>query len=127
MRLLTQPSGAFPIALVYITIGTLIDIWTIVAMIYFPPESSWGKFLMWGCLISGAALLLIGLFLGQIGRAARNAELPPSEVTPEVASSEQKAAENPPPVVATTSAAPAPAAPQTTTGVQPTTNAPRPV
>jgi len=99
MQFLTTPSGAFPISLIYITIGALIDIWTVVAMIYYPPETDWGRFLVAGSFITGLALLVIGLFLGHIGRAARNAELPPTEVTNAVSSAEQTAAANPPAVV----------------------------
>src|ERR1051325_8958036 len=100
MAILTSPSGAVPTALVYITVGTLIDIWTIVAMVYYPPESAWNRFLTVGFLVTGLALLIIGLLLGPIGRAARHAELPPTEVTPAVSQIEENAAENPPAVVA---------------------------
>ena len=106
MPILTTPSGAFPISLVYITVGTLIDIWSGVAMIYYPPETNWGHFLLVGSLITGIALLVICLLLGPIGRAARHAELPPTEVTDAVATTAQTAAANPPPVVPTTAAPP---------------------
>ena len=98
MPILTAPSGAFPISLVYITVGTLIDVWTIVALVYYPPETNWGYFWTVGFLVTGLAILIIGLMLGPIGRAARDAELPPTEVTPAVSSAEQTAAANPPPV-----------------------------
>ena len=99
MSILTTPSGAFPISLIYITLGALIDIWTVVAMIYYPPETDWGRFMVAGSFITGLALLIIGLFLGHIGRAARSAELPPTEVTTAISSAEQTAAANPPAVV----------------------------
>jgi len=99
MAILTSPSGAVPTSLVYITLGTLMDIWTIVAMVYYPPETAWGKFLSVGFLVTGLALLVIGLLLGPIGRAARHAELPPTEVTPAVTQTEMNAAEHPPAVV----------------------------
>jgi len=99
MQFLTTPSGAFPISLIYITVGVLMDVWTTVSLIYYPPESTWGKFLVVGFLITGAALLIIGLMLGQIGRAARHAELPPAEVTPAVAEAEKTAAAHPNPVI----------------------------
>lgn len=99
MSILTTPSGAFPISLVYITVGTLIDVWTVVALWYYPPQTNWGYFWTVGFLVTGLALLLIGLLLGPIGRAARHAELPPTEVTPAVEQAEQTAAANPPPVV----------------------------
>jgi hypothetical protein len=128
MSILTTPSGAFPISLIYITVGALIDIWTVVAMIYYPPETDWGKFMVVGSFITGLALLIIGLFLGHIGRAARNAELPPTEVTTAVSSAEQTAAANPPAVVAPTATNQAgvvvPPAPQAGTPVLPTTGTP---
>src|SRR5262245_3686063 len=99
MAIMTSPSGAFPTALIYITVGSLIDIWTIVAMLYYPPETQWGKFLVVGFMVTGAAFLLIGLLLGPIGRAARHAELPPTEVTTSVEQAEESAAANPPAVV----------------------------
>jgi hypothetical protein len=99
MAIMTSPSGAFPTALIYITVGSLIDIWTVVAMLYYPPETQWTKFLVVGLMVTGAAFLIIGLLLGQIGRAARHAELPPTEVTPAVEQAEESAAANPPAVV----------------------------
>jgi hypothetical protein len=77
----------------------LLVVWTIVAMFIYAPESTWGRFLNVGFMISGFVLLGIGLLLGQLGRAARHAELPPAEVTPSAQVTEQKAAENPPPVI----------------------------
>ena len=119
MAILTSPSGAFPISLVYITLGTIIDIWTIVAMVYYPPETSWDKFWIVGFMVTGFALLVIGLLLGPIGRAARHAELPPSEVTSAVSSAEQIAAGNPPPVVVPGTAPVAPGPMPGTPGLTP--------
>jgi hypothetical protein len=100
MSILTTPSNAFPVSLAYITIGTLIDIWTIVAMVYYPPETRGGHFFIVGSLVTGIALLVIGVLLGPIGRAARHAEMPPSEVTQAVTEATTTAAANPPPVIA---------------------------
>jgi hypothetical protein len=105
MSILTTPSSAFPVSLVYITVGTLIDIWTLVGLWFYPPQTNWGYFWAVGFLVTGLALLLIGLFLGPIGRAARHAELPPAEVTASVTKAEQTAAAHPPPVVAPTATA----------------------
>ena len=99
MAFLTNPSGAFPISLIYITVGTLIDVWTIAGLVYYPPGSSWANFLTVGLLATGTCLLIIGLLLGHIGRAARHAELPPAEVTPALTQAEQTAASHPAPVV----------------------------
>ena len=99
MSMLTKPSGAFPTSLIYITVGTLIVIWTTVSLILYRPATDWGHFLVIGTLVSGIAVLLIGVFLGPIGRAARNAELPPIEVTSAVAATEQTTAAKPPVIV----------------------------
>ena len=100
MSILSNPSGAFPTSLIYITVGTLIDVWTIVSLVFYPPASDFGHFLLIGFLITGIALLIIGLLLGPIGRFARHAELPPVEVTAAVAQADNTAAANPPAVVA---------------------------
>jgi hypothetical protein len=121
MSILTNPSAAFPTSLIYITVGTLLDIWTITSLVYYPPETNWGKFLVVGFLVTGIALLVIGLLLGPIGRAARRAELPPTEVTAAVA--EPTADANPPPVVpvrAATQEAPPIALKPTATTIAPT-------
>lgn len=99
MSILSKPSGAFPTSLVYITLGTLVMIWTIVSLIFYPPESDLGRFLLIGTLVSGVAILVIGLLLGPIGRFARHAELPPQEVTQAVAVTDETSAANPPAVV----------------------------
>jgi cytoskeletal protein RodZ len=96
MSMLTKPSGAFPTSLIYITVGTLVAVWMGVSMYFYYPESDLGRFLLIGTLASAIAVLIIGLLLGQIGRAARNAELPPEEVTQAVASTNETAAANPP-------------------------------
>jgi len=80
MPIINKLSAAVPTSLVYITLGTLIDIWTIVWLVFNAPETQMGYFWTVGFLFTGLALLVIGLFLGQIGRAARHAELPPNEV-----------------------------------------------
>ena len=100
MAILTTPSAAFPTSLIYITLGTLIDIWTVASLVFYPPTSDWGYFLVVGLVVTGLALLIIGLLLGPIGRAARTAELPPTEVTSAVEQVEQTAAANPPALVA---------------------------
>jgi hypothetical protein len=101
MSILTKPSGAFPAALIYITVGTLVVVWTVISLILYPPASDLGHFLIIGTLVSGVAILVIGLLLGPIGRFARHAEMPPTEVTTAVESTDQTAAANPPVVIPT--------------------------
>ncbi len=74
-------------AIVYITAGALIDVWT--ALYYFlimrpehakNPDASGDSSLFWvaGFFFSGLALLVIGILVGRIGRAAGEAEVAPS-------------------------------------------------
>jgi hypothetical protein len=117
MPVLTKPSSAFSTSLIYITVGTLLDVWTIVSWIFYPPTSELGHFLLVGFLVTGIAVLAIGLFLGPIGRAARHAELPPAEVTESVAHTDQTTAANPPVNLVNTN-------PQTAAPVVPNLNSP---
>jgi hypothetical protein len=82
MPILNKLSGAFPTALIYITVGTLIDIWTMVSLVFNAPQTQAGYFWVMGFLMTGMALLVIGLLLGRIGRADRTAELTLPELTP---------------------------------------------
>ncbi len=82
MAILNKLTGAFPTALIYITVGTLITVWTLVYWVLKSPATQSGHFWVVGFFLTGLSFLLIGLMLGKIGRAARAAELPPAEVTP---------------------------------------------
>lgn len=119
MPILNKLSGAFPAALIYITVGTLIVIWTLVALVFNPPESNTGTFWVVGFLVTGLALLVIGLLLGPIGRAARNAELPPPEVTAAALQAEQNAAARAPMLAPVNPAAPGLASPAPVLGAAP--------
>ena|SRR5438046_1436105 len=101
MTILSKPSGAFSASLIYITVGTLVVIWTSISLYLYPPASDLGHFLIISTLVSGVAVLIIGLLLGPIGRFARHAELPPTEATAAVESTNAIAAANPPVVVPT--------------------------
>jgi hypothetical protein len=68
-------------------------------------EATW--YWCYGFLLTGFALLIIGLAIGRIGRSARHAELPPEEVTRTEAQIDQNAAARAP-MVAANPAAPAP-------------------
>jgi hypothetical protein len=135
MAMLSKPSSAAFTSLSYITVGALTMVWTGVWYVWLrnhPPATDAPFFWCAGFGITGVALLVIGLGLGKIGRAARHAELPPREVTPTEAKVEQTAAQAP---VVVPGSAPV-QAPQatvvtpTTPGTQPpavpaTSNAPR--
>jgi hypothetical protein len=85
MPLLSKPSSAAFMAILYITLGALIDVWTGIWYWYLkdhPPEQAGMYYWCAGFFLTGLTLLVIGLALGRIGRAALHAELPPSEATP---------------------------------------------
>jgi hypothetical protein len=84
MWLFHQSSSAARTALIYITVGALIVIWTGVWFVYLrnnPPETTNVYYLIGGLAVTGATFLGIGFGLGRIGRAARHADMP-AEVTP---------------------------------------------
>jgi hypothetical protein len=95
MWLLSQASAAARTALIYITAGALIVIWTGVWYVYLhnnPPEANNVYYWIGGMLASGLTLLLIGFGIGKIGRAARHADAPTQVVPPVVASSQTNSA-----------------------------------
>jgi hypothetical protein len=109
MWLFNQPSSAARTALVYITVGTLMVIWTGVWFLYLrndPPVANGVYYVCGGLLVTGLALIGIGFGLGQIGRSARHADLPPQEVAQAVVNM-QPAAVAAGPALAATPAVPA--------------------
>lgn len=129
MPILSQPAFGPKLSIGFITGGTLLDVWVLVwRYTIAPPElSPTQKFMFWGLLLSGATFLIIGAFLGSIGRAARKAELPPTdETTRAEAAVQASAAANPNPAVSGAVMAPgvvgvAPAPMMPPAGVVPTT------
>jgi hypothetical protein len=105
MAMLSKPSFGPRTAIIYITAGALIDVWTIVWYFAFirPNPAAMTQntqFWLWGFFLTGLTLILVGLFLGHIGRAARRAELPPPETTSAEAQIQETAAAHPNPMVA---------------------------
>jgi len=127
MPILSQPAFGPKLSIGFITGGALIDVWDLVW--YFTiaehPLSPPARFMFWGLLLTGATFLIIGFFLGSIGRAARAAELPPTDETMRAEAAVQKAAAgNPavaPALVAPAVAGVAPAPMMPPAGVVPTT------
>ena len=114
MWLFNQPSSAARTALIYITVGTLMVIWTGVWFLYLrndPPGANGVYFVCGGFLLTGLALIGIGFGLGQIGRSARHADLPPQEVTQAVVNSQPTAVAAAPGALATPVVAAAPVVP----------------
>ena len=109
MPILTQPTFGPRTALIYVTIGALIDVWTLVW--YYTRDralTNSEQFWVVGLGLTGLTLIVLGLLLGQIGRAARRAEMPPPEVAQAEAEIQRTAAANQPAVAATPPAAAAP-------------------
>ena len=88
MALLPKQARSATMAIVYITVEALIDVWTAVYYTYAQRQgtmSDAAKFSCAGFFFSGLVLLCIGLLIGKIGRAARRAEVtavPDQVVTP---------------------------------------------
>jgi hypothetical protein len=102
MAMLTKPSSAARAALLYITLGSLILVWSGVWYVWLrnqhaqqdvPFFSSAQDYVCIGTLLAGLTLMIIGLAVGRIGRSARHAELPPPEATRSVAQTDKLAAE----------------------------------
>jgi len=99
MPLLSKPATAAYLSLGYITAGALIDVWSGIWYWYLsqhaqPNDSAW--YWCYGLIFTGVVILAIGLTVGQIGRSARHAELPPAEATQAAAQTDQLAAANAP-------------------------------
>jgi hypothetical protein len=105
MPMLTQPSFGPQTSLIYVTAGSLIDVWTGVWYFAFRdsshPLSNTATFWLFGLFLTGLTLVIIGLLLGPLGRNARKVELPPVETTAAEARIQQTAAATPHPVVTT--------------------------
>jgi hypothetical protein len=117
MALLSKPSSSAYASLLYITVGVLIQIWSGIWYWYLSnntPENPASWYWCYGFLLTGLALLVIGLLIGQIGRAARHAELPPPDATPAEANIQHEAAAHTPIVLGPNAAAPPLAVPPAT-------------
>lgn len=81
-------SSAARTALIYITVGSLVVIWTGVWCVFLlnnKPESTWLYYICGGLFVSGFALVGIGLGIGKIGKEAQRADIPTTVVAPTVA------------------------------------------
>jgi uncharacterized membrane protein len=129
MPILTQPAFGPRTALAYVTGGALIDVWTLVWYFTRDYELTRGQwFWVAGFFLTGLTFIVLGMALGPLGRAARQAEMPPVEATRAEANIQATAAAHPPAVVvpgapgvpaspAMPAAPPAPAAPPGTVRV----------
>jgi hypothetical protein len=110
MPMLTTPAFGPRTAIIYVTVGLLIDVWTAVWYFSFGrpagetlSNTTW--FWLAGFFLTGLSLIGIGLFLGPLGRAARKAELPPTDAIAMEAAIQQTSAAVPNPVIAAPPAA----------------------
>lgn len=109
MSMMSHPAFGPKAALGYITVGALMDVWTAAYYFFYVRTAEPGSidgaasnataFWLTGLFVTGLVLMTIGFFLGRIGRAARKAELPPSEVAHAEAAVQQTAAATNPQVV----------------------------
>src|SRR5262245_17507918 len=79
MPLVTKTSPAAQTALYYITAGALVLVWSGVWLVWLwghTDSSSTSYYFCTGTILTGLALLVIGLLLGPIGKASKPAEQP---------------------------------------------------
>jgi hypothetical protein len=88
--IMSKPSKAAHMAIVFVTVGALLMVWSGVWYAWManhkPPESDAPHsdapmYICYGIFLSGLTLFIIGFALGRIGRAGRRAELPPEVST----------------------------------------------
>src|SRR4051812_17822535 len=112
MSMLSKPAFGPRLAVAYVTIGALIDVWTGVWYYSFAqsgglPANQW--FWVTGFFLTGLTLMVIGLLIGPLGQYARKSELPPPDATQPEAQIQATAAANPNPVVGGQPGMPVPA------------------
>lgn len=118
-------SPAARTALVYVTAGALIIVWTLVWWLWMrnhPPEGAGPYYLLGGLLATGVVVLVIGLGVGRLGSAARDADNPAVIVSPPgttntvIAPPNSAAATTPAQATGTTGTEPLASSPQTPAG-----------
>jgi len=106
MSMLSNPAFGPRLAVAYVTIGALIDVWTGVWYYAFShpsapggglPANQW--FWVTGFFLTGLTLMIIGLLIGPLGQYARKSEMPPPEAAQSEAQIQATAAATPHPVV----------------------------
>ena len=126
MPMLSHPAFGPRTALGYVTGGALMCVWTVVWYLTREQETLTRTQWFWlaGFFLTGLTLVILGVILGPLGRAARQAEMPPAEAAAAEAAIQQTAAAHPPAVVMPQTAPGAPAvAPAPTAGAPaPTAN-----
>ena len=109
----TKTSGSARMSVVYITIGTIIDVWTVIWYIWMNRHGTTSDapyYWCYGFFFTGLALIIIGLAIGRIGRAARHAEAPADTTDSKNAQAQQPQQMAPQPAAQPVPTAMAPAA-----------------
>jgi hypothetical protein len=108
-----QPSPSTGISIMYITVGILLAIWSAVWYYFLhhqeQPASDWKYFVCYGLFFSGLALLIIGILVGRIGRAAQHADIPVGQMTSATVEPTNTAGQTVPPEAAPATPAATPA------------------
>lgn len=82
---LHEPSQGAKYSLYYITAGALVIIWSAIWYYYLmnsnAPSGDTRYYVCTGLLLSGCAVLLIGVLVGRIGKEGKNADVPVGQVT----------------------------------------------
>jgi len=86
MPMINKRSGTFPILLIYVTMGTVLDSYAIVSLVFYAPQSQAGYLWAMVVLMTGLALLAMGLLSARTGRPDRTAESALPELTAPAAS-----------------------------------------
>jgi hypothetical protein len=85
----TKQASSATTSLIYLTVGSLMIVWTAISYFWLIQHEGHEASYYWcyGFFFSGLVLVLIGLAVGRIGRAARHAEVTarPALVAPPVA------------------------------------------
>jgi len=86
MSMLSKPAFGPRLAVGYVTVGALVDVWTAVWYYAFaqPTQAGGGLsnnawFWVTGFFLTGLTLIVLGLLIGPLGQHARKSELPPEE------------------------------------------------
>jgi hypothetical protein len=103
MGMLSKPAFGPRVALIYVTAGSLLDVWTAVWYFYQvrgnPTVSNNAYFWLTGLFLTGLTLIFLGLILGPLGQYARKAELPPPGAEHREQAIQQTAAATPNPMM----------------------------
>ena len=77
-----KPSSAAPTALIYITLGALLSVWSGIWFIYERNTENASRgvyYICSGLLLTGLALLAIGFAIGRVAHRAQSAEIAQDE------------------------------------------------